>query len=471
MKYHALKAYNLNVSNVFRTKKWRNKKLSQVFLYLRTINKVSNLDMKLNEPFIRNFSDNHLRMITLYSFFMYRYSIEEDRETKINSFLNFFAANMKNVVVGYDSLDKCYKEWIQYGVNEIVEVSSGDIENFVSRISDFLGLSEIEPLNEGYRKTLYSFLESNDGGLFYVYINNIDLFYNFLYFWRDCDVKEFARTANISKRDIRFFNLFSDLIFSSGGFLKKSLVNLLGQDINKFLKNVIKLYSSNGFEFDANSVKEKAYIMTVLGFMNDYIEQFMNSIEIVMLALNNNNIKTTAQFDNYLLLYMYQDLAKRALEKNKEYGYNDNIIRTESTCDTTEKRFLPKNYFELPSVDKNEYFGEIREEIEDVDAFEDFINYLASDGYIKDDDLTKRMIAFVLTGKGKPEENVFKIEWKKGRNELAYMCQKIYAFKGKMQRIPLFFNYENMNNKLTSNYADNASVKFKDKMKLYFPGL
>ena len=243
--------------------------------------------------------------------------------------------------------------------------------------------------------------------------------------------------------------------------------------INKCVEYINQLYSLEGFWFDENSSIEKVSIMNILAEIYECIHPFNESILYIIHSMNAGNIKTDKLFDNYLIQYMYITLAKKSQEMKAKYEVELNQVARKQNIVYNVKSYwpLPENYFELTSAEKKDFFGDVKDVIKDVDAFEKFINYLASEGYIEDDDLTKRMIAFVLTGKGKPNENVNKIEWKTGRNELAYMCQQIYAFNGKFQRIPTFFNYENKEKKLTANYADNASANFKHKMKQLFPGL
>lgn len=433
--------------------------------------------MRLNGPFLKNFTSDNSRRIALHFFFSNRYHLNVDSLPQLNSFMDYLAVKMKDTPVCYGSLDKCYEDWKQYGADKKIDVSRKDIESLENRLSTFIGLKKCAPLSDENRKILYSFLAPNDAGMFYVYVNYIDIFYWFLQYWTNDDIREYAEIEYIPKYDRLVFDIFS-FVFSDYPKILKKILLFIGKIIiksrmKKCAEYINILYSMEGFEFDENSVTEKVSIMNILAEIYECIKPFNDSILFMIHFMNIRNFRTGELFDNYLIQCLYGTLTERSLKMKNECdvtsmkGYN-----VQNTMCTVEKYWpLPENYFELTSAGKNDFLGDVKDDIKDVVAFEKFINYLAAEGYIEDDDLSKRVTAFVLTGKGKPNEDVNMIEWKIGRNELAYMCQQIYAFNGKFQRIPLFFNYENKGKKLTSNYAENASVNFKQKMEQFFPAL
>lgn len=85
--------------------------------------------------------------------------------------------------------------------------------------------------------------------------------------------------------------------------------------------------------------------------------------------------------------------------------------------------FIPDDYFEMrPGKQPEEYFDTFKFEVEYKKAsllenFVGLINYLAEEGYIPDNEETKALLAYRLTGLNRPEGRLEKIKWTgKGRN-------------------------------------------------------
>ena len=433
------------------------------------------MGMRINGAFVRNFSEWNNKTLVINTFFMYRYHISNESSYLVPYYINYLALNIKDAVVNYNWLDKCYKDWENLGIDKRVEATKEEIDNIKKLLSEFLGLNEYVPLSDENKTILDSFLESNDGGMFYVYLNTIDFSYNFLLNWRNHEVIESAKTINVPKSDIRAFNFFSGLITNLGEskFLNKisGIFQILKGHMYNCVKNIIKLYSAEGFEFNEHSPVDKIFIMNVLTTIYNTVECFSETMISVVYAMNSNNIKTGTEFDNYLALYQFTMLANKCNEIKKEYDIEESPIEDARSCDSESIWPLPKDFFNLPSADKNEYFGDIKEVAKDIKSFECLINYLASEGYIEYNDSSKRILAFVLTGKSKPYEKIEKIEWKKSCNDLTYICRHFYNFNGRYNRIPNFFKYEGDDKPLKSNYADNASKNLQQKINELFPNL
>lgn len=123
-----------------------------------------------------------------------------------------------------------------------------------------------------------------------------------------------------------------------------------------------------------------------------------------------------------------------------------------STCDNVDKTFkIPENYFkEDPYKSKNEdreyyEYDTLFISKNNPEKFTKFINYLADCGYIDNDNETKMLFAYRLTGRMRPKE-LKKIVWhcqKKSKrgNELLYIAKYISApnAKGKYKLTQNFF--------------------------------
>lgn len=422
--------------------------------------------MRINGPFIRALAENINKSNTLYTFLMYRYRISETSCGQIRNFIKYFAANAKEPSLSFDVIDKCYNEWQKNGTDKIIEVSNKDVDKAENRILSFIGVQKIESLSVENKHIHNSFLDSNDSSQFYVYVGEIDLFYCFLYSWSKRELRQYAKALNIPEDEILCFDDMSNTLYCP-----EHIIRPTNEHINKCMESFFKLYSLEGYEFNENSAIEKASIMNVLAMISDFVQQFIESISCIIYYMSSFHFKTDTILDSYLIPMMYLSLSEKSELMKKEYDVNENPIIKDVSRGEEQTWCLPENYFELPTADKNEYFGDIKAVAKDVDSFECLINYLAAEGYIEYNDNSKRILAFVLTGKSKPNVKIEKIEWKKSCNDLAYICRHFYNFNGRYNRIPNFFRYEGDNKPLRSNYADNASKNLQEKINELFPTL
>lgn len=149
---------------------------------------------------------------------------------------------------------------------------------------------------------------------------------------------------------------------------------------------------------------------------------------------------------------------------------NDYVINQDNS---SQDRFtLPEDLFQRPLTnDKEQYIGNIKNEIRIPRAISDMINYLASEGFISDDTMVKSSLAYRLTGRELTDINRQKIIWKGSANNLIYICRILYG--GKYSRLQLFFDAIDDADKLRqknqfSSYADRADKNLVENMKIWF---
>lgn len=174
------------------------------------------------------------------------------------------------------------------------------------------------------------------------------------------------------------------------------------------------------------------------------------------------------------------DNKKNALSNKKLALPNKEAVLTD------EEFTLPNNYFELSfDGDACISLGDIGDHIKQrgVENFKNFIDYVASKGYIDNDTTTKENFAYRLTGRLKPTILQDKIQWKENNSCLYYIVKFCYKGNGrtglrnnsdkktitsKYQRIKFFFdNYEASIN--GSQQADYADEEFTNKVAFFFP--
>lgn len=98
---------------------------------------------------------------------------------------------------------------------------------------------------------------------------------------------------------------------------------------------------------------------------------------------------------------------------------------------------LPDDYFNQPEDPEGRIsLGDIRSIIKDKGAenFKNFIDYLASEGHIKNNLQTKNSLAYRLTGRMKPNNLLDKIKWEKDFNflKLYYIVKVFYDDNGRI---------------------------------------
>lgn len=150
-------------------------------------------------------------------------------------------------------------------------------------------------------------------------------------------------------------------------------------------------------------------------------------------------------------------------------------------CPNSKYEFVPENYFDPECVSK----GYIEEHYELVDrvkkhglqAFVDFINYIANEGFIENDDETKALLAYRLTGRMRPEkQKLDKIKWfkEKGEPKELYYVIKYFSPRSKTKfskQMKEYFENDYFGVDRYSRTAEDVSDGFKDKLEDWFPGL
>lgn len=177
-----------------------------------------------------------------------------------------------------------------------------------------------------------------------------------------------------------------------------------------------------------------------------------------------------------------QKVLNRILENPKYTGLYNEIL------DELEQEFiLPDGYFDEPGNETERVcIDDIRDSIKVGQRFQDFINYVAEEGYIDNDILTKQSLAYRLTGRCRPDNLIEQIEWNTdkdpGSHLLYYIIKQLYFSNGrsgigkytsiptsKYERIKLFFICDNYTAENPSAYANQIKQDLKNKIKEFCP--
>ena len=147
---------------------------------------------------------------------------------------------------------------------------------------------------------------------------------------------------------------------------------------------------------------------------------------------------------------------------------------------------LPDDYFNQPEDPEGRIsLGDIRSIIKDKGAenFKNFIDYLASEGHIKNNLQTKNSLAYRLTGRMKPNNLLDKIKWEKDFNflKLYYIVKVFYDDNGRIgmnrnNKTRQTSRYKRMEDFLDfipvsqnpSSRAESVADEFKKKMEEFF---
>lgn len=199
--------------------------------------------------------------------------------------------------------------------------------------------------------------------------------------------------------------------------------------------------------------------IVILNFLEEIDNKYRN--QIVSLLKNTEFEELNVQFKEYEKNHSYTScpseysiIDKIRFELNLHYENLkplDEVIHTTSNCmNTTDDTFkIPENYFkEDPYKSKNEdreYFEykSLFISKNNPEKFTKFINYLADYGYIDNDNETKMLFAYRLTGRMRPKE-LKKIIWhcqkrSKRGNELLFLVKWISGAKGQYKLTQNFF--------------------------------
>lgn len=140
---------------------------------------------------------------------------------------------------------------------------------------------------------------------------------------------------------------------------------------------------------------------------------------------------------------------------------------------------IPGDFFEQIVAPYGEWFGYLKNNLKEPKKLEQLINSLAEMGYIQNDNWTKQLLLFRITGRMKPEgvNNESKIEWiNNPRDLLCFIKLLTKEGKGnaKYGRMREFFtvpeaDMEHFDPKKTGSLAKNPSTNFKRLIKNLFP--
>ena len=136
---------------------------------------------------------------------------------------------------------------------------------------------------------------------------------------------------------------------------------------------------------------------------------------------------------------------------------------------------LPDDFFSLRCAAEDTEHLYIKQSVESrgVETFAKFINYVAEKGYIEDSPAVKRLFAYRLSGRYRPEGELPTIVWN-GRNgksyELIYLIRSL-CDRGDYKKMRRFFEGPEWVKEKDSSYAHSADTEFRRRMAELFPGV
>lgn len=177
-----------------------------------------------------------------------------------------------------------------------------------------------------------------------------------------------------------------------------------------------------------------------------------------------NNITDTEKkaFDSIIHQPFMEPVINKMMEAIKEEA-EQNSVEDETFT-------LPDNYFSgiSPSTNRKEYFtSTLWGDKCCVEDFVDLINYIADRGFIENNKATKQLLAFRLTGRLRPDGELPKIKWngKAAKGADCIFLLKCTDAKPKYPKMKEFFEADFP----TKYFANNASVRFMEKLHELFP--
>lgn len=224
-----------------------------------------------------------------------------------------------------------------------------------------------------------------------------------------------------------------------------------------------KTFSAEDEDKDTTALVKQAY-----QFVLDLIEKGATRIVLFMKGLDYLCDKLSAKekeaFDSILSQPEFKSILSQWVEE-----YDQVILEKEVPFS------LPVNYFTHldPSPNKDEYLqGSLFDRTRDVYKFVSLINYIADRGFIENNLYTKKLLAFRLTGRMRPEGYLPKIKWT-GRAKQGADCLFLMKCYGpnnpdKFDRMAKFFDADFPQKDLSS-YVHNAGKAFMVKLNELFP--
>ena len=174
------------------------------------------------------------------------------------------------------------------------------------------------------------------------------------------------------------------------------------------------------------------------------------------------NDKEKKAFDSIIHQPFMEPVINKMMEAIKEEA-EQNSVEDETFT-------LPDNYFSgiSPSTNLKEYFTKTLWGNKCcVEDFVDLINYIADRGFIENNKATKQLLAFRLTGRLRPDGELPKIKWngKAAKGADCIFLLKCTDAKPKYPKMKEFFEADFP----TKYFANNASVRFMEKLHELFP--
>ena len=174
------------------------------------------------------------------------------------------------------------------------------------------------------------------------------------------------------------------------------------------------------------------------------------------------NNKEKKAFDSIIYQPFMEPLITKMMEATREEAEQDSVGDETFT--------LPDNYFSgiSPSTNRKEYFtSTLWGNKCCVEDFVDLINYIADRGFIENNKATKQLLAFRLTGRLRPDGELPKIKWngKAAKGADCIFLLKCTDAKPKYPKMKEFFEADFP----TKYFANNASVRFMEKLHELFP--
>lgn len=286
---------------------------------------------------------------------------------------------------------------------------------------------------------------------------------------KEVDISEISKICNYLQDYLYFFN------FMIQNFKEQPKDNP-AINVNNFLETASSVYEKNSnYGVDATNCEELSEEIYKINNDPEKSETNLQSI-----------LNVTKEFLKSILMderfgpsnAKEQKVLNRILENPKYAGLYNEIL------DELKQEFiLPDGYFDEPGNETERVcIDDIKDSIKVGQRFQDFINYVAEEGYIDNDILTKQSFAYRLTGRCRPDNLIEQIEWNTdkdpGSHFLYYIVKQLYYSNGrsgikkypdiptgKYERIKLFFICDNYTVENPSAYANQIKQGLKNKIK------
>ena len=325
----------------------------------------------------------------------------------------------------------------------------------------------LKRLNKFTVKSLLSVLETGSivqERLFQLFLSDNEMGFSDLLLREKCDTTRLARLCRNCWDDaFTGMNMQDDDFPFMLDFLAENLKASGKADDKMVLATVEQLQPSTEQLSEAEDADDETFNESLEQYYADY-RQFCESL-----------------FRTYLFYYWewYDDFSFRerkiieAIIRQPQAKELYARFEAEFQSVETGSEFIPKEPFVLPAdffsidnqhTDAKEFFyvdAKIRHK--GVSAFVTFINYLAEQGYIRDDNQVKALFAYRMTGRNRPQGSLPPIVWQ-GKNgkpyELIYIV-KYFSERGDYAKMRLFFTGPEWPKDCYSSYAQGANSELR----------